>query len=235
MKAWLNERPWLVSLVVFTLVVIPGFMRLEYVNGKTVHQAEQNSALIDCLTEYAVDLTDALQDRDAVAVVARGAQVKLWKTFRRLIVNPPAGGPPVARHQFLGALAAYLRTLRAIGATASLNPYPDLAGCLKSKGLEQEALGDLLLVTSNQTSWCLGKRVTIYGTDHSELIQGTDHADVIRTYGGTDLIVSGGGRDRVCAGTGFDIVNAGRAFDIVKCGPGYDIAQDAEHRIGCEN
>lgn len=232
MREWLNERAWLVALTVFTLAVIPGFLRVEYVNDQTQQQASQNSELIECLTTYAVEMTDALQDRDSVTIIARGASVDLWRTFRDLIVNPLPGDE--GRKVFLQALRTYLRTLAQIGRTAALNPYPDPTACFADIG---QALGvdfELASYSTPERSYCLDKRVTIKGTRHDDIIHGTDGPDVIRAYGGSDLIVSGAGRDVICAGWGPDIINAGRGFDTVACGPGDDSAQQAERRRHCE-
>lgn len=245
MRQWLNSRPYLVGLIAFTLVVIPGFLRVEIAvddaqdaatkakesAAESKVAAAKNTALIGCLTDYAAAMTDALQDRDAIAVLARGASVELWKTFRDLLVDPPAGD--AGREVFLNALRTYLRTLAQVSRTADINPYPDLVGCLEGIGVNEPGF-KLAAYSVPNRSYCLNRRVTIKGSRHDDIIHGTDGPDVIRTYGGSDLIVSGAGRDLICAGWGQDFINAGRGYDAARCGPGRDSAQQTEKRRNCE-
>ena len=59
---------------------------------------------------------------------------------------------------------------------------------------------------------CLGKKVTIVGTDAPDTILGTKKADSISSLGGDDVIVGLGAGDRICAGDGNDQVK-GRSGD----------------------
>ncbi|MGH2662900.1 MAG: choice-of-anchor Q domain-containing protein [Actinomycetota bacterium] len=59
---------------------------------------------------------------------------------------------------------------------------------------------------------CLGKKVTITGSDAPDTILGTKKADVISSLGGDDVIVGLGAGDRICAGDGNDRVK-GRSGD----------------------
>ena len=57
---------------------------------------------------------------------------------------------------------------------------------------------------------CLGKPVTITGTEGDDVITGTDGNDVIMSLGGNDQIDAGVGSDYICTGDGNDVVTGGR-------------------------
>ena len=69
---------------------------------------------------------------------------------------------------------------------------------------------------------CFGKRATIIGTKHPDLLRGTPHADVIVGRGYWDTIKGKGGDDRICAGEGPDSVKGGRGTDRIKGGVDLD-------------
>ena len=71
---------------------------------------------------------------------------------------------------------------------------------------------------------CLGRPVTISGTNGNDVITGTTRRDVIRALGGDDTINALGGNDRVCAGPGNDRVLARSGGDQVAGGSGNDRA-----------
>jgi CSLREA domain-containing protein len=71
---------------------------------------------------------------------------------------------------------------------------------------------------------CLGRPVTISGTNGNDVITGTTRRDVIRAVGGDDTIDALGGNDRVCAGPGNDRVLARSGRDQVAGGSGNDRA-----------
>lgn len=244
------ESAILIVLLVFSVAQSAYFNALD--DKRQEHEAEQaerNSGENDCQTAYAVALTDALQDRDAVGAIARAALVEWVKsdravdrTFARLLTNPPPGDQ--GREEFLAALAeddaataTYLTTLRRVTKTADINPYPDLAECFDQLDEKVAAQLAVRLVSFDPRAGggrCLGRQVTIFGTRHGDVITGTNGRDVIRAGKGVDIISSGPGRDRICAGNGSDVANAGRALDRVNCGKGADIVQSAERRRNCE-
>lgn len=69
---------------------------------------------------------------------------------------------------------------------------------------------------------CLGKPVTITGTNGSDVLTGTVKRDVIRSLGGDDFVDALGGNDRVCAGAGNDRVNGRTGNDQATGGSGND-------------
>lgn len=71
---------------------------------------------------------------------------------------------------------------------------------------------------------CLGRPVTISGTNGNDIITGTTKRDVIRALGGDDVIDALGGNDRVCAGSGNDRVLARSGGDQVAGASGNDRA-----------
>lgn len=233
MTDFLKRRLVLIALVAVNIPWIIGFAVIENLRENDLAQVERNGLENDCQTAYAVALTDALQDRDTVAVIARAASVELWRTFRELLVNPLPGDQ--GRDRFLHALGDYLRTLRHVTETADINPYPDLAECFDA--INENMVGDLAIKLSSyerHRGTCRGRAVTISGTKYGDVIHGTDKADVIRAGRGVDLVSAGAGKDRICGGNGSDFINAGRGYDRVNCGNGLDSAQQEERRRNCE-
>lgn len=70
---------------------------------------------------------------------------------------------------------------------------------------------------------CLGKPVTIQGTDDSEVLTGTPGRDVISGAAGADVISGIGSADRICGGDGDDFVTGGLGSDRILGGGGDDI------------
>lgn len=62
---------------------------------------------------------------------------------------------------------------------------------------------------------CDGRRASILGTSHDDVIEGTDGDDVIVAGAGDDRIRARDGDDLICAGPGDDIVDAGTGRDRV--------------------
>jgi Ca2+-binding RTX toxin-like protein len=69
---------------------------------------------------------------------------------------------------------------------------------------------------------CFGKRPTILGTPHGEVIRGTSHRDVIISFGGKDGVLSREGNDYVCSGTGNDTIHGAEGFNRMNGGAGGD-------------
>lgn len=233
MTEFLRRRLVLIALVLVNIPWIIGYAVLDDLRDADQAQIERNSAENDCQTAYAVALTDALEDRDAVTTLARASTRDLWRTFRDLLVNPLPGDQ--GRERFLEALDDYFRTSKAIDRAADINPYPDLAECFEA--LDDAAAMELRVrlasaAASGRLGRCLGRPVTVHDDGH--IIVGTNGPDVIRGTGRGDLISSGRGKDRICAGRGGDVINAGQGFDRVNCGKGIDIVQAEERKRNCE-
>ena len=70
---------------------------------------------------------------------------------------------------------------------------------------------------------CLGRAVTIAGSDAKDKITGTKKKDVIYAGGGKDKIKGKGGNDRICGAAGKDkMIGGGGRNDRFKGGPGKD-------------
>ena len=69
---------------------------------------------------------------------------------------------------------------------------------------------------------CLGKAVTITGTEGDDEIVTTADQDVILALGGDDTVHAKGGDDYVCAGEGADVVKGGGGYDEIDGGSGED-------------
>jgi serralysin len=67
---------------------------------------------------------------------------------------------------------------------------------------------------------CLGQRVTIVGTNRSEVLRGTPRPDVIAARAGADLVFAGGGADLVCGGPGRDRLDGGFGSNRIDGGSG---------------
>ena len=70
---------------------------------------------------------------------------------------------------------------------------------------------------------CFGKKLTIKGTLHRDVIHGTPHNDVIDTYSGNDVIYGGGGNDLICSGSGNDVIVGGAGEDKLDGYRGQDL------------
>lgn len=250
----LRDRPTLTRLVLFNLPWVIGFALLAYVMDNDRRQDDRDAAQVarsgdenDCQTAWAVALTDALQDRDAVAAIARDAikswvrsDDTTWSIFGELLVSERPGD--VKLQEMLAAIkdhgddtAAYLLTLRRVGHTADINPYPDLTGCFDQ--LDDDVAAELmirLVASHSPRGKCFGKHPTIRGTSRGDVLHGTDGRDVIASYGGIDLVVAGDGKDRICTGKHGDVISGGRGYDRVNCGRGFDAANSSEHKLRCE-
>lgn len=245
MSTWLRDRPTLLKLVLYNLPWIVGFAvmgnliendREQGVRdqaqttetrevAREAHgaardakaQAKTNKKVIACLTQYAV-----------TATIALGSQSDWVRTFRTLVAEPPVGGPAVAREQFLDATAAHLRNLRMVRDVRLGQCVREIKDDPKVRAAAFE-----LVAYERHRGTCLGKRVTIHGTKHIDIILGTKRADVIRTGRGSDLVAAMAGKDRICSGKGSDVVNGGRGFDRASCGRGPDTAQQTERQRSC--
>lgn len=236
-----NDHPFLLALLVLLVVVIPGFVQSQRAVNKAQDTSEQaqsavdrNEVVVRCLTKYATDLTDALQDRDTISVTAREAQQELWRKIRHYLADGSDQTP------VLHAVRRYEKILRQLARVTSINPYPDLGECFgPEEKLSFEAAGIRLssaTIKTSASSWtptCFGRRITIWGTKGNDVITGTDHSDVVFAWSGDDVIRTGKGNDFVCARWGDDIVNAGQGNDRVACGPGDDFAIQAEYTLSC--
>lgn len=200
-------------------------------------QADRNAEIVDCVVDYAMELTDSLQDRDAVNSTSRAAAIELWQQIERLVRHPEQS----SAEDLYTAIDRYQAILKRITYTAKINPYPDVADCLRHADAEMAAFVLSAYHRNPQDPgrpgrWdntCLGKAVTIRGTFGPDVVHGTDGPDVIFTYWGDDLVVGGKGNDRICTRGGDDTVNAGKDSDRVDCGRGDDFALQSELTYSC--
>jgi Ca2+-binding RTX toxin-like protein len=79
-----------------------------------------------------------------------------------------------------------------------------------------------LTISGSPSATCLGKPVTILGTDDPETITGTPSADVIVALGGDDQITADDGADTICGNGGSDTISAGAGADSVDGAKGSD-------------
>jgi len=219
-----------VTIMALVLTSVGTIARGRELTAQVQAQADRNSAIVSCLTGYASQLTDALQDRDVANSTGRAASGELWATIRRWTQNPGTG----STDQLADAITRYEKILGQIARTAAINPYPDVTTCLTAADPEGVRFNLVGYHISRWDAYCLGKRVTIRGTYGEDVIHGTDGPDVIFAYAGDDLIQGGKGDDRICARWGDDTINAGKGFDRVDCGPGIDFALQAESTTSCE-
>lgn len=203
------------------------------------HQADRNARIVECVVDYAMKLTDSLQDRDAVNQTSRAAALELWAQIDRLVRDPAQSSPD----ELVRAIKRYRAILQRITYTAKINPYPDVADCLRRTEATYAAAFELAAYRLNAQDpgrpgkWddtCLGRPVTIYGTFGPDVVHGTDGPDVIFTYYGSDLVTGGKGDDLICTRRGDDVVNSGKGSDRVDCGLGDDFALQSESTYHCE-
>jgi len=220
-----------VTIMALVLTTVATVSRTRDLTAEVQAQSDRNTAVVECLTDYAARLTDALQDRDVVNKTGRAASGELWSTIRRWTQHPGTG----STDKLVEAINRYEEILDRISRTAAINPYPDVTACLTSA--DPGGVRFNLVAYQRKAGWddyCLGRPVTIRGTYGPDIIHGTDGPDVIFAYSGDDLIQGGKGNDRICGRWGDDTVNAGKGYDRVDCGAGDDLALQAEPVIGCE-
>lgn len=83
-------------------------------------------------------------------------------------------------------------------------------------------------VAAQAPATCMGREVTIRGTDGRDSLEGTERDDVIHGGGGADRIEALGGDDWVCTGPGGGTVLGGDGHDRLLGGPdGDEIFTDA--------
>ncbi|MBN8868346.1 MAG: hypothetical protein J0H66_00525 [Solirubrobacterales bacterium] len=75
----------------------------------------------------------------------------------------------------------------------------------------------------SRTAKCLGKKATITGTSHRDVLKGTRKRDVIAGLGGNDVIKGLAGNDLICGGPGKDKLIGGPGKDSLAGGAGNDV------------
>lgn len=219
------------------LTMVSMVVRTRELAERVQDQADRNAEIAACVIDYAVELTDSLQDRDAVNQTSRAAAIEIWQQIERLVRNPEQSSP----EDLYQAIDRYQAILKRITYTAKINPYPDVADCLRHADAELAAFVLRAYDQNRQDPgrpgrWdnaCLGRAVTIRGTFGPDVVHGTDGPDVIFTYWGDDLVVGGKGNDRICTRGGDDTVNSGKDYDRVNCGLGDDFALQTEQTRSC--
>jgi uncharacterized delta-60 repeat protein len=76
---------------------------------------------------------------------------------------------------------------------------------------------------SSRKAKCLGKKATIIGTSHRDVLKGTRKRDVIAGLGRNDVIKGLAGNDLICGGAGKDKLIGGPGKDTLLGGPGNDV------------
>jgi len=187
-------------------------------------QADASSSRGACTSAWAAELTDALQDRDAVNSTARAAQREVWTEIDRYVQ-----GASTDREALVLAIKRFRAILRRLDRTASINPYPEITPCFAAT----DAPGTLALMAYIGTHPCWGRAITLWGTRGEDTLIGTDKDDVIFAGRGNDLISAGHGHDYICAGRGDDTVNGGPGRDSVRGGLGDDLCVQTEEELSC--
>jgi Ca2+-binding RTX toxin-like protein len=108
--------------------------------------------------------------------------------------------------------------------TIDLTPYAGTTVRLRfaqvdNQGVLNAAVDDVRIAT---TADCLGKAVTMFGTNANDVLVGTPGNDVILAADGADIVKAGAGKDLVCAGGGNDSVSGSGGKDKVDGGSGND-------------
>lgn len=233
-KKWANERPFLLSVVVIIIIIIPAFFRIEQTMNRTEEAsreakavAQRNAQVVTCITTWVKQETAALTSRDIVNETARAAQDDMWQEINRWLKKAPPLGAD--RRPMINSITRFREVLRRLDMTIEMQPYPDIEKCL-DKPLY---FMDLMLMVSGQSVRCWGRSATIVGTRKSDVIRGTDGRDVISTGKGEDFILAGKGRDRICTGPGDDMINGAQGFDRARGRRGSDVCIQVEVERSC--
>lgn len=240
---WIVDHPFRASVVVMLLIVTPGFVRIEQtamtsrdaaeqakISADLVQQqADRNSEIIGCLTQWVSELTDSLQDRDVVAKTARAAQKEMWDSIYEWLDTQPAGAD---RTDMLIAIKRFRNIISRLERTAAINPYPEIRPCLSD--IDIEGVYQLVALQKLHPGVvCSGRSVTIRGSRNDDVIHGTDVKDVIKGFRGRDIIHGGRGRDIICGGRGGDTINGGQGHDHGRGQAGDDFCIQVETPRSC--
>ena len=247
-RVWIKRRV-AVGIMLFQailLVLIGGaFLRAEHQNteqNKEINESiDTGRGLLTCLISYADQMTTALEARDAVNSTARAAAVAWLDALLDQFNNPNADNQTI--YNTILAYRDALERLNKPKQEFSLQSYPDIKACLRKNDLpvpedlkQAQASGDLyrlIAYTNPPREFCMGRRITIFGTPQGEIITGTGRHDVIWGNDGGDLINGGRGRDRICGGDGGDIIDGGPGLDRANGGPGTDVCLSSIKRKHC--
>lgn len=252
------SRKVLVTVMLMQTMIIAlfaaGYFKLAHDNSqqnKDIQESLNNGrGLLACLIEYADDMTNALEDRDAVNSTARAAAIE-W--LDAIVAQADEPESPQQAQEILDLLKKYSAALKRLNDPKEFEvaPYPDITVCLRKNNLPvPEELRDNNGTGPTPTSamepfsvvyhevpasslpaadnglpgkWdnkCLHRKVTIRGNDGDNVINGTRGRDVIFAYSGDDLVDGGRGRDRICGRYGGDTLNGGPGFDRINGGNG---------------
>jgi Ca2+-binding RTX toxin-like protein len=124
-----------------------------------------------------------------------------------------AAGRGVAGWKGCAGASAILRTRRRV--IVSATAIASTAAVLSAAGAGTAGAG-------GNSPTCFGKRATIVGTPHGEVIRGTSGRDVIVSFGGRDGILAKEGNDFVCSGSGNDTIHGAEGFNRMNGGGGHD-------------
>lgn len=240
LERWAIERPFLLALVVMSLIIIPGFVavskaindaeqaidRAEAVAVAAQAVADRNAQTVKCVTRWVKKNTDALQDRDVVDGTETATELDTWVGLYRYLDTAPVGS---SRDPLLRTIDQQIEVLRRLLRNEEINPYPEIEGCLNKPLPTLFTLATAL----HPGHHCWGRVPTIRGTYQDDILRGTDKNDVIVGLKGDDLIFAGDGRDYICGDRGNDTINGGGGHDSARGGRGADLCVQTEKNKGC--
>jgi Ca2+-binding RTX toxin-like protein len=108
--------------------------------------------------------------------------------------------------------------------TVDLTPYQGTTVRLRFAEVDNQGFFNAAVdnVSLASTASCLGRAVTMFGTNGNDSLVGTAGNDVILAADGDDIVKAGAGNDLVCAGGDNDSVSASGGKDKVDGGDGND-------------
>lgn len=106
--SWLSKRPWLLSLIIVTVVVVPGYIRGEQIDAKT-------DRTVACVQEWADQVTERTQ---ALSELANARTNALDELLRVVYFSPGDEGLAFQR------LAEYVRVSNEYRQAVQKSPVP---------------------------------------------------------------------------------------------------------------
>lgn len=133
--------PWILALTIVTCVVTPGMWRLQQLQNDLEHQqkltqsqVEQHLRIVRCVTQYAKDMTDSLQERDVANQHSIEDRKRVWERIDAFLSPPPKPSP----QPLLDAIDDYNKSLDSLNRSRLVNPYPDVQPCLTATDAKSE-------------------------------------------------------------------------------------------------
>lgn len=233
---------------IIILLFAAGYAKLAYDNSNQNEDIQESlnngRGLLACLIEYADDMTNALEDRDAVNSTARAAAIE-W--LDAIVAQADEPQSPQQGQEILELIQQYSKALKRLNDPKEFEvaPYPDITVCLRKNDLPvPEELRENTTPGPTTSSSAMMPFSLVYNEvpasslppagggypgkwDNKCLhrkvtIRGNDGDNTITGTRGPDVIFAYSGNDLVAAGRGRDRICGRYGGDTLNGEQGFD-------------